>query len=710
MFVLRKAPADSLARVQRSRISPTVSTESDYRAIASLLVVGGALATFLLTMLWVGGARIGLLEAAITFVGALVIGTSGELVLRLAGLDAMPARAPAAIVIGTIATSLSVLAGVLVTGFRAGPVFLGWTAIVAATFIATRHRISWRGRPDDLSDCVIVASLAVLVAFWCRRDAAAFPMLTATGVLPVWVDYYIHGATIAQFGSSLAVGGSIEVAGQPLPLYHYGPFMIAAAIGGVTDVPGLGLAGAVLLPVGLLVAALGSYALAATLAGPLAGALAVAFLALLPDASFYGLGNGFFGFHWLLFTAPGSGYALGAAAVALILANEWLRDRNLYAAALAIVLIAAVFQLRILFLPVLLPAFTIMLACETAFVRRHMRMLMWLAFGAGALTLALLLAAPVVRNFWLEHSVVTRFLELVHQGNQPTAYDGLYAGLVASVGKTAAIPVGIALLLPLLLGGFVLLYPAALIAWIRRAGWQTFDLFPPLLLLTYIAVVLLAPMAPNGSDSEFQHRPFVLVYQVVAIWSAAYLCRIAFGGNTDNLPFARSAVIAVAAASILTGWLTGFEPGRPKSAWSKLFYRIPIAQGVVEAAAFVRHAARPGDIIAVVPVDPKATLIDLAIEVVGLTDGPSYLARPGIQMIQGGPHRREVTIDRIARLGEVEAATDPATAFVLLRQMGVTWYIRVGPEGPRFDPNRSRTAYATANATVYRIEPDKPVK
>ena len=344
----------------------------------------------------------------------------------------------------------------------------------------------------------------------------------------MWIDYYIHANTIAQFGSAIAAGqGAIDLAGQPIHFYHYGGFMLAAVIEAVTDLPSLGLASAILLPFGLLIGALGTYALATSLAGPIAGAIAIAFVALLPDASHYGMANGFFGFHWLLFTAPGSGYAIGVAAVALALTKIWLDERDRRALVLAAVLVAAVFQLRAIFLPVLLPAFVMLLVCDTALVRRHARLVTWLVFLATAMTVALLFAVPKLNSFWLDHSVVTRFFDLTHhRGGNPNPYSDWYAGYVANLNKNTAISLGVVLLVPVVLGLFSVLYPATLVIWIRRAGWNVIDFFPLLLLLTYFAVVVFAPAAPNGSYNEFQHRPVVMVYQLVAIWTAAYLCRL----------------------------------------------------------------------------------------------------------------------------------------------------------------------------------------
>src|SRR6476661_8209406 len=82
-------------------------------AMASSTILASVLAAFLLIMLWLGGANIDALQAAFCFVGALVVVTSGELLLRLAGLGASPVRVHLAVVCGATATSLAILAGVL---------------------------------------------------------------------------------------------------------------------------------------------------------------------------------------------------------------------------------------------------------------------------------------------------------------------------------------------------------------------------------------------------------------------------------------------------------------------------------------------------------------------------------------------------------------------------------------------------------------------
>ena len=140
-----------------------------------------------------------------------------------------------------------------------------------------------------------------------------FPPIHSTGTVPVWSDYFIHGAQIAQFGDRMATGrASFDLSDQPIGLYHFAPYMLPAAVSTLVDLPSLGLASSVLFPYGILVASLGAYILARTLAGRSFALLVPFTLLLLPDASTHGLRNGFFSFHWFLGATPGSGHATGS--------------------------------------------------------------------------------------------------------------------------------------------------------------------------------------------------------------------------------------------------------------------------------------------------------------------------------------------------------------------------------------------------------------
>ena len=84
-----------------------------------------------------------------------------------------------------------------------------------------------------------------------------------------------------------------------------------------------------------------------------------AFLVLfLPDASTYGFKNGFFSFHWLLLTSPGTGYALGIVLTTCSLLYIWRtkgsRSALFLALATAIAVLFFRIQIFLLYLPALL--------------------------------------------------------------------------------------------------------------------------------------------------------------------------------------------------------------------------------------------------------------------------------------------------------------------------------------------------------------------
>ena len=55
----------------------------------------------------------------------------------------------------------------------------------------------------------------------------------------------------------------------------------------------------------------------------------------------------------------------------------------------------------------------------------------------------------------------------------------------------------------------------------RARRLELADLVPLALLGSYLLLILTAPVPPHGDATEFTQRPFVLVYAVFAVWTAA---------------------------------------------------------------------------------------------------------------------------------------------------------------------------------------------
>ena len=77
----------------------------------------------------------------------------------------------------------------------------------------------------------------------------------------------------------------------------------------------------------------------------------------------------------------------------------------------------------------LVPAISACLLCETAFVRRHARVVVLAAAIGAIIVIICLVTWDGARDAWLRFSAFRQFLEVAHSGMSPTAYDGAYAAI-----------------------------------------------------------------------------------------------------------------------------------------------------------------------------------------------------------------------------------------------------------------------------------------
>jgi hypothetical protein len=678
-------------------------TTATSRIASHILPNAAILTAFALAMLVTGGASLDVATIAWLTIGSAVIVTAGLVVVAWVVGDAEPPGSAMAILLGSITTSLVLVAGCALTGRLAGTIFIWWSVIVVAAAVFT-----FRARQGlsavDRTEVVAVAAIAVLVAAWCHHAAGMLPRLEATAVASLWSDYSIHGTEIAQFGDPhMRTLSSFLLEGQPLVFYHYGAYMLAAAAADVVSLPPWGMAASVLLPVGILQLSLAVYAFARTRADfPIALVVPFALL-LVPDASTYGLQNGFFGFHWLLFTAPGSGYGLAAVFTSLTLMSIWRAKARPACFWLGVAVALAAFEFRAQIFVLFAPALTMTLACGTSFVRRRWRSLIL----ASLVTMIAAAAVPTVstqaRDAWLRFSALQRFLTVVHTGMAPTPYDGVYQAVQNREGPLVATTIGLLGLIPAAIGVLTLALPAALIVAVRRTGWRPLDLFPIWLLAAWLGVILFAP-STRLDHTEYQHRPFVLVYAAALVWTLLLFDRAA-RARTPGHSRARFVVPAVACAALAIGAIgqSSRERARPRFTWGMRNFEVKIDRGVIDAAAFMRSQATLGDTFAVIPTDASSMLDDDATRLAALSGVPAYLARAGIQALNG-QDRRAVVEQRLATLKLVESTSDADAAFRTLRAAGVEFVVFLGDRRPQFDPSGARGAFRTTGTIVYHIQ------
>lgn len=643
------------------------------------LALVGAIATPLALLLWLCAATSFPVAFVAMVLAVLIVLSTGFAMLRALGL---PNSSLAAWVLGVFAISLALYALTLWLEVRV----LYGAALLALGAGALGWRQRWWRDWSDGRELVGVALCGVVTLLWCHHSAAAPAILSRTGVLPVWIDYFIHGGMISSFGDPLAQGAqSIELAGMPRPFYHYASYLIAAAFAQPLDLPGLPLATSLWLPLGFFTMCAGAHVFGHGLAGPTGGIAAAAALALIPDAADYGLRNAFFGFDWHVLTHPGAAYGVGIALVSFALLARWRDERRprLLAASLALAAGLLLFRAHIFLL--VAPCVLAGAVVARADFRRW-----WFVYISAALVV--LIALSMLSQ---ETRAVQPFLVAVH--DQPgIAYAGWYDSLLRQYGSPIAVPLGVLLVFPAFLGVFTFLYPIAL--WLRRR--KALDVVPLLLVGAYAALMVLAPLPANGDATELTQRPFVLVYAVLAIWTAAVLA--------ERMPFRW--LVAMSGATVVALWpLSGAWGEGPRFSWGWNYYAHALKPGLARAAFFLRREGKPGDEFAVaglkrgwLPFErPGWVPTDAAAELAALSGMPAYIARPYLQMAAGG-ERERVAQDRFAALAALEREPQAPAALARLASLGIRWYVVSGPSGPRWDPERRLAAFVDGSVAVYR--------
>lgn len=651
------------------------------------------LAVPLSALLWLSGAvPLPLAFAGVTLI-VFFVTFSGCLVLRALRLADLPASA--AWVAGVFVSALVVYA--LVGWFKllAIHAFALWAAALAACAVVFPER-GPRSQRLDRQEIAGLALCGLVTVMWCREIAQAPARLLRDNVLYAWVDYFVHGGIISQFGDALALRGSVFLADQPPLLYHYATYMLPAALAGLLGEAGLPLATSFWLPMGMLTMFAGAYALGAGLAGP-AGALAsVAVLALVPDAASYGLRNGFLSFHFHAVVTPGADYVIGVFLASALLLQRWAPGASprplLASAALAL----GAFWFRVHVFAVGFPAWLATAALATRAVRAR-----GLLFASGGL-LAFVLFVLAFYAVTDSDLALPIFLDVLHDRQEPTAYGGIYWTLLTERGDLIAALVGIPLVYLACLGALVALYPLAVWLAHRARALQGIDLFPAFLLAAYLAIMLTAPIDKHRDSTEFTVRPFVLVYAAVAVWTVCLLCRMFTLRWPQRAPHAWRALLGASLLGVALAWQGAPAVGLPKFDWGWQFYPIRLDAGLTQAGRFLREHARAGQVFAVRGLELKWAPTDPAVQLISLSGMPAYLSYTHAHTIQG-PAQEKLALERYARLARVERAPSLAAALDELRELGIAWYVVIGWSGPPWDPARRQTRFFEHNVAIYAV-------
>lgn len=523
------------------------------------------------------------------------------------------------------------------------------------------------------ADLGVLLLASALVTFWTREALGAVLEARHTGILRVWNDFLLQATEISSIEHYNTLRGeSPYLADTAQPFYHRASYALSAIFEWITRDGALETSTYFWLPVGMILMGMGAYGLGAAMGGRFAGLVAMAALFLLPDASSYGLRNGYFAFHWLIQVAPGAGYALGLVLMALALYSEGVRKRLFQPIAWggALILLSALFRAH-----VALPAMGAY-AIGAFFAWRPRRRWHRVGVGAAALVAAAIVMAGSELISLAPHLIsgkrdVLLYIRAVHLAT-PTAYEGLYPHYLAEANSVVQAVLGYPLLVVAELGALVFVLPLLTYArWRSGAAYWPIDAVPYVVLLVHTAVTFLLPTPGNGDITEWSHRSFVLLYAVFAVMSAVWLYQLVISTDAYRLgvreSWKRYAPACLFALGLVTPWLAGKDAQYGTLRDGPGACQTEISGDLFAVTQFVRSHAEPGDRLQTSDADPVALSV-------ALTGQQAYVSRLSLYMKMGG----ELAQRAATRAAQNRALAELRTYDELLaygRQTGVRWYL-----------------------------------
>jgi hypothetical protein len=549
-------------------------------------------------------------------------------------------------------------------------------------------------RRDDLPAFAILFIAATL---WSQAVITALPEIQASGKFPAWIDCFIHANTLIQLRDYSTLGGtSAFMSGVPMLFYHYGSYMLPAALSTVAGQTALGVVVSFWVPLGFLLMGLGAYAAGCALAGRKGGIAAIAAVFLIPDASTYGMQNAFFGFHWIVQTLPGSSYAIASAMIVFGLLKIGTGTRQSAPLWVASGLVVGIAALRAHLFIVMALAWTPLFLAAWRPRRRWLRLAAAMAILAiGSIGVIVAESIPLAPHFISGQNNAVDFFRLVH--SLESSYTSLFQELSAGQGSLVIKTLGLTFLILAAFGPFVPLYLGIMFfrLMFRRSAVRTIDFFPAAVLFAYCIVILVFPASNAADSTEFPHRPFALVYAVLAVWIGTWLVDLLWDGvgGASQRPLA-----AIGMASVLmmlaVPWILGPGIQAEPQAWAQRLSLTRIPAGLANSAAFIRRHAKPGDVVLSSNLDPWS--INAA-----LTERPAFVSLSEPFKVSDN---RNLLANRTGIFWTMRNASEFGEISAIANRNGIDWYLlREGEEGSWSDSVLSRAVFNQDGYFVFQF-------
>jgi hypothetical protein len=653
---------------------------------------------FLLGMMVLGNCQLSISLVVFCLLVCATLTKAGELLLEKFQIIQLKAKLPTSFIVGFIVISLPMVVLTFTLHLSALAAFaLTALSVLSLSFYNNRLSKTLSITSRDWTDITPSLIIALTIALLARNPVSSPTVLIESGMIPIWSDYFLHGITISSFGSPFSNGLNMELAGTSQIFYHYAPFMIPATFQSLSGMSGFALSTSLLLPLGLLIAAFGVYVLAEELGGRFAGFITLAIIICIPAYSTF-IQSGWFDFYWLLFIAPGSGFAIGVSALVCATTILYLNKRDVRVFWFSLLLLCTLPIIRVQMFMLLAP--TIVAVILFQFWREKTKLIFGIMISSLITGFLLLHFSESLHQLWIKYSKPHDYLNIA------TSMSSFYgqAVIIPNYLLDLSMLIQIIVILISILGIYFVLYPLMFWLSLRQRRLKESDTIPLFLTLTFIILMVFAPVAGNNDLTEYKHRHFLLVYVLIAIYSITYGIQLIINSKFRlNLVrfYAGSLAIAMICLTIFLNWNSNpAQPNVKSIPWTEGYHNQRITPGLLEVAQYLRENAKYGDVLAMdksaFESDPRAEII----EIISLTGVSGFLARADLRL-RGSECIKAVVTKRLDLLKDLSTMDNWLEAKSFLQTNGIRWYISPKGENPKWSQNQEESIFSSKGMAVY---------
>ena len=552
-----------------------------------------------------------------------------------------------------------------------------WTLILYKKGLFNNDRIFFpKLLPFFILACLLCSTVSI----------SSFTNLNNQNILPIWNDYLLHGNSISSLGSNYSGFKNMELSGQSLPPYHYGIYIFPAILANINGISPLSLSTSILLPIGLIIGIFGISCFSQRVFVQSFGYYQLILIIFIPIYSIF-INSGWFDFHWLLFTAPGTAYAIGLTLV--ILLNSFLvLNKECYRPIFLIIILficLAFTRIHALFLvaPII---FSIMII--KYFFKDYSKVLILISFFIILIIFCQINITDKTYNY------------VIWANSNSTFFDYKISEFKILLDSFSF---NILYMLISILGLYSLIYLYSLYLYKKINNFNLVDLIPFLSLAVFILLVLYSNDNIYVDISEFKHRVFPIIYVIFSIYTIAYTEKLFISRYKNiNINNYKYQLFFIAGFSLFY-IINNINPALPKfekMPWAKDYFNETISPNIINASDYIRRNSFPLDSIAMPKVFISGTS-NLLIKITSFSTIPAYLLRPENKFSHSNDCINMITKKRIDVLNQIGLSQNWNAVNIILAEENLRWLITNTAHPFQWDTNFKYSTIKFGDIIIY---------